>query len=270
MESFPLYETFWVLHVVPLTYRVIDPGSIYVRSAVRKELKKLATASYGVFIHLAACHQQLGSDPDLFAAEGICTFYSHLFTVGELVKNRFSTAVHNVLCKYSKTYIRKKDRRLDLSMIPGLSVQIEEAFAKTPWTDSTIKSNAPARLQDYRHEQVHYWGFPVIGGKIPRREYFYLWRDKDLGELDAFLKHPGAEVRFATEFVDAVQQAEEDLKFVEIVTNRVWQVALNELDAIKNTEPYMTDQKVGEKELPPSRLGITIFSSSSFLSSSHG
>src|SRR2546430_11463362 len=129
MERFPLYETFWALHVVPLTYRVSDPSCLYVRSTVHKELTALATASYGVFVHLAACHEQLESDPDLFAAVGIYPFYSRLYSVGELVK-KFLGAVRPVLRRYRGTFIPDLNRCLDYYGTPGLSARFKEAFEK--------------------------------------------------------------------------------------------------------------------------------------------
>jgi hypothetical protein len=77
------------------------------------------------------------------------------------------------------------------------------------------------RTKDYRRQQVHNWGFPIIERRVPGHEYFSRWESKDLSELDGFLRQPDAETRFAGEFVDAVQQAREDLALVEGVVNEV-------------------------------------------------
>ena len=77
---FPNYEKFWALHVAPLTYRVMNPVCLFVRAKVSADLEDMATANYAVFVHLAACHEQLNSGPDpcLFAVEGVYPFYSRL------------------------------------------------------------------------------------------------------------------------------------------------------------------------------------------------
>jgi len=47
------------------------------------------------------------------------------------------------------------------------------------------------RTGDYRGQQVHDWGFPVIERMIPRRLYFAEWlerlKEKGLGAIAAFL-----------------------------------------------------------------------------------
>jgi hypothetical protein len=61
---FPNYQKFWAVHVVPLTYRVMNQDCIFVRAKVRPDFERMATANYAVFVHLAACHQQLRSPPE--------------------------------------------------------------------------------------------------------------------------------------------------------------------------------------------------------------
>jgi hypothetical protein len=213
---------------------------------VPEQLQKLATTNYGVFIHLAACHQQLNSDPDLFAAEGLYTFYSHLYSVGKLVE-RFLKNVPRMIRTYNKNYL---DHQLNLDRVPGLSSRFAEAFT--------------TRTKDYRGKQVHDWGFPIIGQKIPRREHLSQWENKYLGQLDTFLKQSDAAARYANEFVDAIQQAKDDLAFVEDVMNEVWQVALQELDTLKDIKRYKTDQNAGINDVPPIRIStISSLSSSS-------
>jgi hypothetical protein len=77
------------------------------------------------------------------------------------------------------------------------------------------------RTKDYRRQQVHNWGFSIIERRISGHEYFSRWENKDLDELDAFLRQPDTETRFAEEFVDVVQQAREGLELVEGVVNGV-------------------------------------------------
>jgi hypothetical protein len=245
---FPNYDRFWGRHVVPLTYRVSDPSNIYLRSAVCKELEALATTNYGVFGHLVGCHEQLGADRARFAARDIYNFYSRLYSVGEAAK-RFLAAVRAVLREYNGVYIADDGRRFRAHGAPGLWARFNEAFE--------------TRTKDYRGQQVHDWGFPVIGQQIPRREHLSRWLGKGLGQLDAFLREPNAEQRVATEFVDALQQAAEDLDFVERVMNDVWDMALRELERLRDIDRYGAHQGAGADTPPPPRIQTTTFSSAS-------
>ncbi len=238
LQSFPIYELFWVEHIVPLTYRAVEPTCIYLRAAVRKELDAVATASYGVFLHLAGAHSQLQTNRALFAAEGVYTFYSRLYSVGLMVR-RFLAAIAGVLELYGGVYIPDERRRLRHHGSGDLAIRFKDAFE--------------TRTKDYRGQQVHDWGVPVIGDKIPGRKHLKRWLGKGLRELDAFLKQPDAVKRIAGEFVDPIQQAEEDLMYVEQVLDDVWKLALGELAAMGKQADYRTDQAAGANDPPPQR-----------------
>jgi hypothetical protein len=106
-QLFPNYEQFWALHVVPLTYRVMNHNCLFVRAKVRPYFEDMATANYGVFVHLAACHRLLNANPDrhLFAVEGVYTFYSRLYSVHEVTVGDFLPAANKIVERYSKRYI---------------------------------------------------------------------------------------------------------------------------------------------------------------------
>ena len=230
---FPNYEKFWALHVVPLTYRVMNQKCIFVRAKVRPALERMATANYAVFVHLAACHQQLKSrpEPGLFAAEGVYTFYSRLYSVEEAVFVEFLPAVETLAQYYSKRYIppdcdangkvkRKLLRyatRLERNGHRGLHHDVNAAFQ---------------RASLYRHQRVHRWGFPTQSGKVPGPKYVRAWAGKGLGELAR-----ADEKRLAREFVDALPQARKDLRSIEMVLNKIWEMALKELADFKY--PYL-------------------------------
>ena len=239
----PLYEVFWATHVVPLTYRMADPSCIYLRSVVRKELENLATWNYAIFTHLAACHEQLEASGESLTAATIYNFYSRLYSAGGAVR-RFLAAVRTVLVKYQGEVFDRKDyeARFAARGALDLATRFTEAFE--------------TRTKDYRGQQVHHWGFPVIDHRIPRREHLGKWIGKGLGELDSFLKLPDGENRLGAEFVDAREQASADLGFVEHVVNNVWAITLKELEEIKERDRYHADQLVGSKSLPPTRQPI--------------
>src|ERR1700730_2421453 len=96
-RHFRLYQELWAKHVVPLTYRVIDRKCLYVRANLDPNtyLERMATGSYGTFLHLAACHDQLNSlkEPELFARQGTYDFYSRLYSAAEVVVGDFLPAV---------------------------------------------------------------------------------------------------------------------------------------------------------------------------------
>lgn len=237
LSAFPRYEQFWADHVVPLTYRTADPHCIYLRAAVRKELDAVATASYGVFLHLAGAHAQLATDPALFAAEGVYTFYNRLYSVREMV-SRFLAAIAGVLQVYGGVYIADEKRRLRVHGSATLPERFRDAFDK--------------RTKDYRGQQVHDWGFPVINHRIPSRKALKHWTGKGLRDLDLFLKRPDAASRIAADFVDPVVQARDDLAAVEDVLNDVWQLAIAELSAMTHLQQYRHDQGSGAHDPLPS------------------
>lgn len=236
--NFPSYERLWAKHIVPLTYRVTDPTCVLLRQAVRKGLDELATTSYAVFVHLTSAHAHLSAGEAAFATDGIYQFYSRLYSVRALVY-QFLAAVGGVLKLYGGEFISDRERRLYHHGSPDLLARFKEAF--------------DTRTRDYRGQQVHAWGFQVIDGKIPRREHLGKWtrKGRGLGWLDAFLKHPDADDRIVTEFFDPIEQASDDLQFVEQVIEDVWQLVLSELAKMTKKADYEKDQAAGAADLPP-------------------
>lgn len=246
-DRFPNYEPLWIEHVVPITWRVVEPTRLYVRSAAPRPLKYLATYNYGIFIHLSAAHEQLEiantktdktdeTNAELFARTGIYTFYSRLYSAGQLVP-MFLETIAQVVDKYRGTRRKTVKARLDNHSTGDLFNRYDVAF-KT-------------RTKDYRNPQVHNWGFPAIGRLIPRREYLSQWADKDLGELDKFLSRDRAKDHIHRQFVDAIGQAEEDLRFAESVVNDIWKVVLDELGTISAKDRYQKDQGRGLERAVP-------------------
>jgi len=256
-KTFPDYERFWVKHVVPLTYR---PHSILMRSVIRPELQQLASANYAVFVHLAAAHQPLAAKQVFEDEHDIYDFYSRLYSVRESVV-KFLAASRVVLREFGGVQINDDETRFKQHGAPGLWERFEEAL--------------DVRTKDYRGSQVHDWGFPVLNGRIPAREHLARWieaekteargksrnrrkkkgvgaKSKGLGQLDAFLRAPDVERRLATEFVDAHDQAAEDLALVEAVVNEVWSMVMGELDAMKQLAAYERAQNEGRGTAPPS------------------
>lgn len=80
------------------------PSCILVRANFdpNPELERMATGSYGTFLHLASCHHQLRSinEPELFAREGAYQLYSRMYSAGEVVLGDFLPAVNDVLLKF--------------------------------------------------------------------------------------------------------------------------------------------------------------------------
>lgn len=232
---FPHYERLWKEHVAPLTGR---PEYLYVREAVPPRLAKLATASYSVFVHLAGCHQQLNPKyrhADLFATEDVYVFYSRLYSAQQSLV-RFITEVADIQNEYGRVLVRDPVRWLKLY---GKGGKLDELY-----------DELERRTSDYRGQQVHDWGFPVLEGMIPARPYFAAWlkrlEDKGLGALAGFLNEENSWQKFESEFVDAIQQATEDLQFTEEIVDNIWKVALDELNALKDRDRYKADQALGK------------------------
>jgi hypothetical protein len=80
------------------------------------------------------------------------------------------------------------------------------------------------------------------------------WSEKDLGELDRFLRQDELDKRIDEEFVDAVEQARDDLCFLETIINSIWKVALTELGNINAKDRYREDQDKGLEGAPPPRI----------------
>ena len=248
--NFKNYEPFWTKHVAPITRRTQDRNCLYIRSAVPESLRKLATYNYGTFLHLVGCHEQLetASKEDeagaqLFARLGMYYFYSRLYSAIELIP-RFLTPVRNVLDEYhgSRKYGRNHKKELELRLRSHQSSDLWERY-----TDGI------QACKDYRGQQVHDWGFPAIGRRVPRKGYLKEWQGKDLGELDRLLGNSDFKERIDREFVDAVSQSGDDLAFVEKIINDIWKVALDELETIENVDQYRKDQAKGEDQSLPQR-----------------
>lgn len=238
----PLCETFWQRHVVPLTWRVVDPSNVSLRPDVPELLRDLALKNHRVFTHLAKCHQQLAAE-SFFTPDAIYDFYSRLYSVKESTKELMK-AVHAVLLEYKGVALggQQRERRLNLHGSAGLADRYEEAFE--------------TRCSDYRGEQVHSSGFPFIGNRMPRREYLDQWIGKGNAEAIEFASAPDFEKRVEVEFVDARQQASEDLEFVERIANEVWDMLLREIDGIKEPDRYRADQDKGSDKPPPHYGGV--------------
>ena len=210
---------------MPLTYRVVSRQDILVRSGLRKELEDLATFHYGVFVNLAKCHELLRADGEAFARSELYNFYSRLFSVDETAE-KFLARVKVILRRYGGVCIPDLRRRLNVHGKPGLASRFEEAKART---------------NIYRNEQVHACAFVTVGSKIPRREYLSSWTS--LGELDRLRRGANPTQRLATEFVEGLVQAGEDLTYAEGVLNDLWDMALRELEGMTKKDQYRADQR---------------------------
>lgn len=250
-DRFPRYEPFWIEYVRPLTYR---PKGTFVRETVPQPLALLATANYGTFFHLVGCYQQLelveNGDSEAFSHERLYAFYSRLFSVGCAVHRLFIQS-GKVLQKYDPKkylpgYSRDLDLRLPIDLMPGVRDDYEK------FRNYFVNQSA----YNYRNQQVHDWGFPIIRGRIPKHEYFAKWaagdlREKGLGAIAAFLRIKDAQDVFDAEFVEPFQQASEDLNFAQKVIDRIWTVALAELGQLKDNPKYQNDRDKGKDLDPP-------------------
>jgi hypothetical protein len=132
-HAFSNYESFWVKNVIPITWRVAEGSCLYVRSGVPGVLKTLATYSYGIFIHLAAAHEQLeiaersNTDAELFARTGIYTFYNRVYSAGALVP-KFLEVVKDVVDKYKGTHLKTVNKRLGAHCSGDLYDRYDVAF----------------------------------------------------------------------------------------------------------------------------------------------
>jgi hypothetical protein len=92
------------------------------------------------------------------------------------------------------------------------------------------------------------------------------WIGKGLGEIARFLHKDKTGWRLPIEFVPALDQARDDLEFVEQVLNDVWQMVLQELAKLRNPTGYKNAQRVRSSDgLPPG--GGSLVSSSTFATS---
>jgi hypothetical protein len=158
----------------------------------------MASSNYGVFVHLAGCHRQIQqqeTEPnlELFAADGMYAFYSRLYSVREALC-RFIDALGDVLVMYQGRATKRtgtgtynKAFTLIKFLEPGLSGDFQDAFAEESFA--------------LRTEEVHFWGFPIIDGKIPTPQFLATWlgkglRQQGLAALSAFLKSPNRDSVF--------------------------------------------------------------------------
>jgi hypothetical protein len=186
-------------------------------------------------------------------------FYSRLYSVREALC-RFVDALGDVLQKYRGRSTRrtgsgayKKAFSLINYLEPGLSVDFEDAFAEESFV--------------LRTEEVHFWGFPIIDGKIPTPLFLATWlntglRQQGLAALSAFLKSGDRDSVFKdpNNFIDPVQQARIDLNRFETLIDNVWKVALRELGNLKDLNGYYAAQNAGKGDPPPTRTSVAVSS----------
>ncbi len=218
----------------------------------------MATASYAVFVHLAGCHREIQSqesetDVELFAGDGLYAFYSRIYSVREAVC-QFVDALGDVLAQYGGRTTRKKGPgafKKAVALIeflqPGLKRAFEDAFS-----DEALA---------IRTAQVHFWGFPLIGGKIPTPEFLTTWlknglRERGLAAVSAFLKRTDRDAVFhdPKNFIEPISQSRADLEVFETTIERVWRVALRELEKLSDADGYRAAQRAGTGDDPPTRI----------------
>jgi len=144
--NFPRYEEFWREHVVPLTFRVLNPANLYMRPSVPVHLRRLGTAHYWIFYHLAGAHEILRSP---FPGVGrLYDFYSRLSSVSG-PKNSLLTemlrATHDVVAAYGGT--PRGDRKHALR---GYGAAIEDQAKRVD-----------RRIDAYRNWLQHNGGLPM-------------------------------------------------------------------------------------------------------------
>jgi hypothetical protein len=214
---FPEYE-----HVVPLTYRVINPEVKWVRVDLVPELEEFATSHYNVFARLACAARELCDTANLQTPCGFMNFYMHLTVCAKEMLENVCRAQANLARRYGQVELRDVDA---LGKAHG-----------DPLLD-TDRKNLIAETLGYRNIAGHAPALIIIGGKVPRPEFVkdtVTLRDVKASlaqKARIWIKRPS---ELQTDYVNVVDMTRTHSDQCLGICNRTWKslaAALSRLDA---------------------------------------
>lgn len=227
--TFPRYEQLWREHVVPLTFRVLNPENLYMRPSLKPHLRRLGTAHYWMYYGLAGCHALL-ADRDFPSVGRLYDFYARLKSVADPRNGmllQFLRAVQAVREHYGEP--------------PGPR---KRPLARYPDSVVAAIEDADRRVNDYRQWLQHNAGVPILNGYIPRDPKNTRY---DLATIAETLDLPLREL--TARFVEARAQAAGDLETVERALDGLWEIVLGDLGAIQKDRPqYLKDREPAEAD----------------------
>jgi hypothetical protein len=221
----PTYQEFWRIHVVPLTYRVIDEQFLYLRREPPKILRELANLSYQAFFHLGKAfeiHKELATPK---FGESLFDFYGRLCAALER-GSEFSTYVDRCCKKYAicpKGYHWHKDQKY-LSL-----------------NDSLLEIQAVVRA--YRNKEVHRTTKVLANGKMPRKDK--LDKYSDFSAVIDLLTNPQL---VEDEFVPVHTTTQEHLHKASQVLDSLWNGAVQRMEPLLKNDAYLRDIEIAGRE----------------------
>lgn len=100
----PNFEPFWRAHIVPLSFRALEPENYFIRPQLKKQFVELADSSYGVFMHLVGALRwsetllSLQRNEKWKPTDAAYYFFSHVYSLLEATGS-LADAVNRVLDK---------------------------------------------------------------------------------------------------------------------------------------------------------------------------
>lgn len=231
-DYIPAYGEFWCLHVLPLTFRIIDHRLKYLRHKPPEVLRMMASLSYQTFFHFAKAFEiQRGLNFPKFG-ESLFDFYGRLYSAlysgGRFLNHVDDCCVRYGLCH--KGYHWYKDRKY-------LKVH-----------DDSVQVNKKVGV--YRNSELH--GITQILAnmkgrpwKMPRRDRNKVDKYSGLSAVVELLMNPQ---QIEQDFVSVDETTREHLHESSRMLNEYWKVALQQMDPLGTNAAYLRDLEIADEE----------------------
>jgi hypothetical protein len=238
-KLFPVYESVWANHVVPLTYRIKEPARLLlVRPGVPARLRRFAKAHYGVYFRLARARREEADQSALRSLLGLEPFYINLHAAVGLIAPLLIT-LNEVLLHYRPGWksCRKVEKWAELWSTPDLLRE---------WRVLT------KQIGIYRDVAAHSTPMVTFDGLVPNPEALLRVRGdgredrardwnpfQDLAQLAKLQADPNAQSDYKDVSILAREHMERSLR----LCNSIWEKVEHELAPLLSDPTYEADQR---------------------------
>jgi len=187
---------------------------------VPRLIRDVAPIHYKVYQHLVDAREATTSPGSFTKRRDVLDFYNYLYSACEGAW-RFLKQTYKILRNYDSAAIPRPDKRLARHGDKSIHDRYQ---------------TAGDRIKAYRDQLVHDTEFILVNGRIPKREC--LSQYLDWGRIEELRTATDWELRLERDFINPLEQATEDLFFLEESLEKVWQVVVREFEEMAHKENY--------------------------------